>query len=144
MKKYLLLFAAATLFSCNNDRTVNTPPAKDSAQVVHDSIGSDPSTVIFNVTDEEALHLVSEVKEINVELKREFKEENVRNQLVLVQPASPEDANHYIQLMEMHDDHGVTLEHFRVDASTGEIRVMDPLAEEDSWITLEHWRKTKI
>lgn len=144
MKKLLPLFTIASIIACNNSSQKNEQPVQDSASKAQEQTGADPVTVLFNITDEEALRLVSEIEEINKELKRTFKDTTVRNQLVLVQPASPEDTHHYIQLMEMHDDRGVTLAHFRVDAMTGEIRVMDPLSEEETWVTLEQWRKIKL
>jgi hypothetical protein len=143
MKKITLFIFFTAFFAACSNSTDNSDNAasKDSIPAIQDSSSA---AVLFNETEEEALHDVSKVPEINKELNRTFPDTSVHNALVLVQPATPEDPNHYVQLMEMHPENGVTLMHFRVDAISGEIRVMDPLAEEETWISLDKWRQTKL
>lgn len=145
MKKLVFLFAAAVLASCSNSTNNDTRTDNDSTRSVLDTAATDTSVVLFNVTDAEALKLVSKVPEADKELKRTFADTTTRTVLIVYQEANSDDPNHYLQLVELHNGKPTSiLAHFRVDAMSGEIRVMNPLGEEETWITLDKWRQIKI
>jgi hypothetical protein len=147
MYKILAFCLSLMLFSCSSEPNEPVSSTGNNPVIPHsDSLtaNSEAAAVFFKVTDEEALRVVSKIPEVEYELKRAYKDTTVKNMLVLIQEASPEDRNHYVQLMEMHGDRGTALIHFRVDANTSEIKVMDPLAEEELWITLDKWRQIKL
>jgi hypothetical protein len=143
MKRILYVsFAAFALAACSNSDNADENPVAG-----RDSIGvtePDSTVVMLKVTEEDALRLVSQVKEIEAELKRTYPDTTVKNVLLLMQGASSDDPRHYVQLTEIHPENAVALMHFSVDAYTGEVKVMDPLSEGEIWITLDQWRKMKI
>ena len=134
-------FAAFAFAACSNN---NNEQTKETPVVKKDTIISDSTVVMFKVTEEDALRLVSQVKEVEAELKRTFPDPNHKIGLLLMQGATAEDPRHYVQLTETHKEVPIPLTHFSVDAYTGEVKVMDPLSEERTWITLDEWRQIKI
>lgn len=125
--------------ACNN-----TPP--DDAPAVRidtlESIVHPRKERSFKVSGDEAISLVSEIKEIEKELKKVYSDTSTHTSVVLTQPATAEDASHYVDLMEMHDTHGVSIQKFKVDAATGEIMVLDIM--NDKWITIGEWRNMEL
>lgn len=145
MKKTLCAsLAVLALIACTNNQQPKEEPAVNTDSITHITPAPDPGVVMFKVTEEDALRLVSEVKEIDAELKRTFPDTTVKNVLLLMQGATADDPRHYVQLTEVHPQNAVALMHFSVDANTGEVKVMDPLSEEETWISLEQWRRMKI
>lgn len=145
MKKIIYTSIVALILSaCNNSEQPKKDPDVNADSVKRIDPNPDPNVIMFKVTEEEALRLVSQVKEIDAELKRTFPDTTVKNMLLMMQGATADDPRHYVQLTEVHPENAVALMHFSVDANTGEIKVMDPLSEDETWISLEQWRKMKI
>lgn len=141
MKKIIFTIATTALVA-----GCNTNPPDDAPAVRIDTLESivhpRKDEKALRISGEDAIELVSQVKEIDKELKKVYSDTTTHSSLVLTQSATAEDASHYVDLMEMHDTHGVSIQKFRVDASTGEIKVLDIM--NDKWITLEEWRNMKL